>query len=351
MRPHVERSKYQFDTNKSTSWSEHIKNLLVGCAAIVSSIAVPLVGIYYTDRQKEREIIAGKNQMEVEQHQKDRELGKGFVEMGTKILSAKPIPEAKPLRSWAIDIINHYAEVKIPDQVREALLTDQPLFQSAQGIISKARLEQLLHPGLTLGVAIWRVPHVDWDALRAEGVRFAYIYPSGGGRPIPGAADLLSEAPKKGIAVGVAHTFTDRLGNPIVQADQFIAELGQHEWMLPPLIDCEAVEVSSPQTYPDHLFTFIARVEEATKIKPIIYIEQGFAKDILSSRFSKYSLAYGRYATKTDTGMPTPPQGWEEITFWHLADSVTDVPAFRDLAILVFNGDEVKLSSLERPDN
>jgi hypothetical protein len=58
------------------SWSDHLKNLALGLAALVTSIAIPLVGIYYTDRQKEREIIAANARTEIEQRQKDKELGK-----------------------------------------------------------------------------------------------------------------------------------------------------------------------------------------------------------------------------------------------------------------------------------
>lgn len=94
------------------TWSEDAKNLLLGLSALVASVAIPLLGLYYTNQQK------------------DRELGKNFIELGINILSEKPIPETKPLRGWAIDLVNQYAEVKIPEPVRQALLTDQSLFQS-----------------------------------------------------------------------------------------------------------------------------------------------------------------------------------------------------------------------------
>ena len=108
-------------------FSDRLKNVLLGLAAVISSVAIPLVGIYYTNQQKNREIEVGDTRSRIEQAQKERELAKGFIELGLKILSDPPLPATKPLRSWAIDIINHYAEVAIPPDVKQALLTDQSL--------------------------------------------------------------------------------------------------------------------------------------------------------------------------------------------------------------------------------
>jgi hypothetical protein len=142
-------------------WSEHVKNLMLGLSAVIASVAIPVVGIYYTNQHKERE------------------LGKNFIEMGTRILSEKPTPDTKPLRDWAIDMINRYAEVRIPESVRQALLTDQSLFQSRGKKIDELQergISALLEQDFKGALAAYDAAYVLWPTYRnVDEIRRAII--------------------------------------------------------------------------------------------------------------------------------------------------------------------------------
>jgi hypothetical protein len=136
----IEPAKSINEEPGKSSWSEHLKNTLLGVAALVSSIAIPLVGIYYTNMQKNEELKSALQRLGIEQAQKGKELGKNFIELGTKILSEKPAENTEPLRGWAIDLINHYGEVRIPSNVRDELLKYQ-LLPTTQSVAAAFELK------------------------------------------------------------------------------------------------------------------------------------------------------------------------------------------------------------------
>ena len=47
---------------------------------------------------------------------KHNEIGARYVEMAISILNAPPEPATANLRKWAINVVNHHAEVRIPEE-------------------------------------------------------------------------------------------------------------------------------------------------------------------------------------------------------------------------------------------
>jgi PAN domain len=141
-----------FSREGKATWSDHVKNVALAIAAVSAAIFIPLVGFSFTNAQKDREIASTRaqkdleiasadNRTKIEQAQKVKELGKGFIELGTKILSDQPTPKNEPLRGWAIDVINHYVDpdVKIPMDVQNDLLRKVPL-PSTQAVVEAFQL-------------------------------------------------------------------------------------------------------------------------------------------------------------------------------------------------------------------
>src|ERR1700730_12784077 len=91
------------------SSSERFRNISLGIAGVISSVLIPILGLYYTSRDK------------------DREVSKGFVELATKILSDNPTESNKPLREWAVSLIDNYSAVSLPEKARTSLLNKQPI--------------------------------------------------------------------------------------------------------------------------------------------------------------------------------------------------------------------------------
>ena len=89
---------------RRASGSERFRNIALGLAGIISSVLIPLIGFYYASRDKEREV------------------SKGFVEIATRF-SDKPTDDNKPLREWAIALIDNYSAVRLPEDARVRCLT------------------------------------------------------------------------------------------------------------------------------------------------------------------------------------------------------------------------------------
>jgi hypothetical protein len=100
----------EFPARPAERPSERFRNLALGAAGIISSVFIPLAGLYAASRDKEKEV------------------DKGFVEIATQILSDKPTPDNAPLRKWAIDIIDHYSAIKLAPQAKTTLEL-KPIFE------------------------------------------------------------------------------------------------------------------------------------------------------------------------------------------------------------------------------
>jgi hypothetical protein len=80
---------------------------LAVAAAVIVPLVVAWIGHIYAAALKERERRAT------------------YIAMAIDILKQPPTPEARGLRRWASDLINHYSEVPMPDAVRSDLETAQ----------------------------------------------------------------------------------------------------------------------------------------------------------------------------------------------------------------------------------
>ena len=93
----------------------------------ISAVCVPIViGIYgnfINNSIKDKEL-----KQQSDQHKAD--LSQKYVEIAVGILNNRPLPETKPLRTWAIDTINKYSEIKLTE-VQKKILIEQPLSNNA----------------------------------------------------------------------------------------------------------------------------------------------------------------------------------------------------------------------------
>ncbi len=94
------------ENKPSTSMVDILKLL----TTIVASIAIPVVLL-----------IVGKG---IEGSVKNKELETKYVEISVGILTEPPNPETSNLRKWAIENINKYAEIKLPEEAKKELNTE-----------------------------------------------------------------------------------------------------------------------------------------------------------------------------------------------------------------------------------
>ena len=86
---------------------EKAKALSTIIASLVIPLAVALSGNWYSTAIKEREVQVR------------------YVELAINILSQEPSEKNQRVRKWAIDIINHYSDVRIEAKTEQELLRER----------------------------------------------------------------------------------------------------------------------------------------------------------------------------------------------------------------------------------
>ncbi len=185
---------------------------------------------------------------------------------------------------------------------------------------------------------------IDWAAVRADGVSFAFIRVSHSTH----TPDRLFEqnwagAKQAGVIRGVYQYFRPA-DDPVAQANYMLERVGSLEpGDLPPVIDVEATDDLAPDQIADSVGRWIARVEEVWGVRPIIYTGKYFWQDnVASTRFADYPLWVAQYRQ----GCPDLPSQWSDWVIWQTSDSgrFNGIDANTDTD--VFNGDRAALLAL-----
>lgn len=161
--------------------------------------------------------------------------------------------------------------------------------------------------------------NIDWAQVRADGVEFAFIRVSDGvGFADPKFERNWTEARAKGVRRG-AYQFFRSNESPEAQADLLISKIGRLEaGDLPPVIDVETTDGQRAATIRDRVGRWVARVEAALGVRPIIYTGPYFWRDrVASADFVDHPLWIAHYGTEC----PLVPAPWTRWTFHQHSDS------------------------------
>lgn len=314
------------------SHSERFRNVALGLAGVLSSILIPLLGFYFTERDKQREV------------------AKDFVEIAIKILSEKPSEDNKALRQWAISLINSYSTIPLTGDASKSLLNNQPIFTSP-GSISPETLQKMQESGFVLGVDASHLNAGDFALLKQRGVQFVFIKASQGASFIdPKATTFAASAKQNGVLVGLYHFFT---GDPVdAQFANFAKQLTSIPWDLPPVIDCENVPTQSgpqPADYASRVLQFATRLSDQFGAKPIIYTTASFANSHLDETVSGYPLFLSQWRKNFAPGQqPTLPKWWKSFMFWNVGENVSGDAVLGAYDIDVFKGSSAELAALSK---
>lgn len=82
---------------------EKLKSISTSISLLVTPVIIAFVGNVYTSEQSESK------------------LRSEYINMGIRLLAEKPTENNKEVRRWAIDLINHYSEVKFKPEVKNEL--------------------------------------------------------------------------------------------------------------------------------------------------------------------------------------------------------------------------------------
>lgn len=141
-----------------------------------------------------------------------------------------------------------------------------------------------------------------------------------------------------------AYDFFHPSRDPLAQADAFLNIVGPlQKGDLPMVLDWESTDGVPSTSDKNAALSWLGRVQQISKITPIIYTAPYFADALkLDSRFKNYPLWIAHYGVKC----PLVPAPWTNWQFWQGSESA-HVPGIRDLCDLdLFNGSLDQLKAL-----
>jgi GH25 family lysozyme M1 (1,4-beta-N-acetylmuramidase) len=172
----------------------------------------------------------------------------------------------------------------------------------------------------TLGIDVskWQAT-VDWDAVAADGVEFAFIRVSHGTNTIDQFFAANWEGAREAGVLRGAYQFFEPGQNPITQADILLDKMGPLlPGDLPPVIDVESTGGKTPTQVAAAVKQWVDHVEAELGVKPIIYTGRFFWQDFVkTAELADYPLWIAHYTN----GCPNLPVQWSEWAFHQYTDS------------------------------
>lgn len=191
---------------------------------------------------------------------------------------------------------------------------------------------------------------VDWDEVKAAGYSFAFVKASDGvSYPQQYFQQNWPRMKASGIVRGAYH-FYESGDDPVEQAKYFASVIDRAGGLdrddLPPVLDFERATSGS------NVLKFLNQIEQLTGRTPIIYVDESFANQYLTSpKFASYPLWIAEYGTDS----PKVPATWSKAgrswTFWQDSQSATVAGVSGGAGSTdtnVFNGDAAALARFIR---
>lgn len=161
-------------------------------------------------------------------------------------------------------------------------------------------------------------PDVDWQAVARGGILFSFVKATEGATFVAQTfARNWSAMKAAGIQRGAYHFFRPA-SSVQAQIDLFLKTVKLEPGDLPAVLDIETTGGLSAAELCDRAAIWLAAVEKATQMRPIIYTYPGFWDQLATARFADYPLWIAHY---TSAEQPWIPGGWKSWTFWQYTDT------------------------------
>jgi lysozyme len=159
---------------------------------------------------------------------------------------------------------------------------------------------------------------VDWRAVAAAGMRFAFIKATEGLDDIdPRFAENWQQSGAAGLLRGAYHFLHPNL-DAKQQAAHFLSVVTLDHDALPPALDVEVINGVGPAALAACIETWLETVEAALGCKPVVYTDPSFWRDNIGANLAAYPLWLACYAAQ-----PEVPASWQSWTFWQHSQSGT----------------------------
>lgn len=150
---------------------------------------------------------------------------------------------------------------------------------------------------------------VDWPAVLKNKPAFAFVKATEGETLLdPRFQDNWSALADAGVRRGAYHFFRPQ-DSASAQADFFLKTVKLEPGDLPPVLDVEVTDAVKGAELISGVSTWLAKVEQATKRKPIVYSYTSFWREHLDGGFQDYPL-----------WMTGQADGGDPWTFWQVGD-------------------------------
>lgn len=198
---------------------------------------------------------------------------------------------------------------------------------------------------------------IDWLAMRADEVRFAFIRSTYGVVPDRSFQLHMRKAAKAGIVVGAYHFLRYKSSQSAeAQAEAFLEAIqpvaDMQSVMLPPVLDLEENRsddqintTADRRKYLQMVNTWLEMVEKQLGRTCIIYTRANFFNEAIGNvaGFGIRPLWVAHYTAKAS---PNIPKAWDRYTFWQFTESGRLGGYCANLDINRFDGDESDLQKL-----
>ncbi|RXM52652.1 MULTISPECIES: glycoside hydrolase family 25 protein [unclassified Chryseobacterium] len=186
---------------------------------------------------------------------------------------------------------------------------------------------------------------IKWDSLsignKTIPLEFVVMRATMGNKSADKHFDEFWEMAKKHNLIRGAYHFYRADEDPVIQANNFLANVKLESGDLPPILDIEKIpKRKTNKKLVEDLKVWCKIVEEAYGEKPIIYTYYHYHKDFLKGEFKGYPLWLANY---NDVPTPSPDDQWD---FWQFTENgiVHGINTKVDLDI--YNGNSWSLKRL-----
>jgi lysozyme len=148
------------------------------------------------------------------------------------------------------------------------------------------------------------------------------------------------EGPKAGIICGAYH-FLRPNKNGLWQARFFLQNVSMEAGDLPPVVDIETLDGTTPEAMRKQLQAFLTYVENKAHTRPVIYTQLSYYADYLAGYFDSYPTWIARY--NPDDIEITQHSNWE---FWQHSDRASVNGIGHTVDFDAFKGDSLAFRQL-----
>lgn len=187
--------------------------------------------------------------------------------------------------------------------------------------------------------------NVSWAQVKGSGRQFAFVRISDGlDHPDTKFAQNWPALKTAGLVRGSYQFFRpsqDAGQQAQMVLDKLAAAGGLTPGDLPPVLDLESADGLAPTVVVTKAKAWLAKVEAAIKVKPIVYTA-AFMSSVIGNNFGGYTLWVANYQTTC----PTMPSGWTDWHFWQNADNGSIPGIAGNVDTDFFNGTITQLHTL-----